>query len=87
MPVQAPAESGDQDKGPADTLLPDVTGGAPVPRRVDSVQIDEIPHPVIQKHADHCDPPQRVDPADSFSSDKLRFGSCPPGLKPVLIQF
>ena len=51
---------GQQDKGPADALLPDKSGAAVIPRPVHSQNIDSVPACVVQDHADQCNAPQAV---------------------------
>src|SRR5699024_1706304 len=43
---------GQQDERPADTLLPHIARRPPVPSGVYSEQIDQIPHGMVEKHAE-----------------------------------
>ena len=63
-PPQAEAKSGEEDKGPADALLPDVRAGAPVPIPVRVEQIHQVPAGVIGDHAHQRQAPQGIQGGD-----------------------
>ena len=47
MVSQGPTEAGEQDKGPADALLPDVCAHAVVPGHGKAYNVSQIPHEVV----------------------------------------
>ena len=55
------AEAGEQDKAPADRLLPDITAEGAVKGPVHIEEIDQIPGSVIGDHAYKRDAPKEVD--------------------------
>lgn len=54
------AKAGQQNEDPADALLPQVPGQTGVPIGPDAEQIEQIPHSVVEHHADEIQPPQLV---------------------------
>ena len=86
LPVKAPAEAREENKGPAYALLPDVTGKRVVPGRLQSAEEDRVPHAVVQDHADHGEAPQSIQPDQPFRAVPARtvprFGH-----RPLLLPF
>lgn len=57
---QPPAEAGQEDKTPADALLPEITGRIAIPVCPQTEEVDQIPEGMVSGHADEGDSPQGV---------------------------
>ena len=58
--AHGPAEAGEQNKCPADGLLPEIAGGALIPWDIHTKQIGQVPHSMIGNHVQQGKSPERI---------------------------
>ena len=77
IPAEIPAKAGQQNKRPADALLPEIAGHSPVPGRIHPEKVNQIPHAVETDHGNQAKSTERIQKMQSFLHKKLLTASPP----------